>query len=404
MERPLYIGIWRKLAASKAMVFISGPRQSGKTTLARSLEATFSSHLTVNWDLVTDKRLIQANPTFFEDIPRKDSSAPLIVFDEIHKYRRWKNYLKGLYDGYADRYRFLVLGSGRLNMFQKGGDSMAGRYYLMNLFPFTLGELSDQRRSFQEFLDNPLNVGDEKSSAQSSWETLAALSGFPEPFLSNDHTLYRRWSNSYHSQLVREDIRNATMIKNIDDVEILLSLLPTRVGSMLSIDNLARDIQVAHHSVQTWLDLFESFFLVFRLKPWTKRVSRGIQKKKKLYLYDYGGIPSPPAKFENMVALELLRGVTNWNDLGLGTFSLHYIRNKEKEEVDFLIVNNRSPFLLVETKLDNDQIPVSLRKFQSLLDIPAVLLVNKPGISQFYSNGKRDILAVSATRWLAGLP
>ena len=157
-RRGLYLDIWRDLASHKAMIFLVGPRQAGKTTLARMIAESFPNQVYFNWDLMTNKRLLMEKPTFFEEVNRKNESVPLVVFDEIHKYRRWKNYLKGIYDQFSGRYKFLVLGSGRLDIFQKGGDSLAGRYFQFTLWPFTLAELVGHRRPFREFIRDPLRV------------------------------------------------------------------------------------------------------------------------------------------------------------------------------------------------------------------------------------------------------
>ena len=396
--------MWKELSGEKPMIFLAGPRQAGKTTFARMVSAAFSNSVYFNWDLVSNKRLLVEKPTFFEEINRKDNSPPLVVFDEIHKYKKWKNYLKGVYDEFSDRYKFLVLGSGRLNVFQKGGDSLAGRYFLFTLWPFTLAELGQRRRTFREFIKNPLETGSVDKSTDKIWEQLSCVGGFPEPYLSGKETFYRKWSASYGQQLIREDIRNMTAIKDVDSMEILFSLLPSKIGSPLSMASLARDIQVSFNSVRDWLEIFESFFLVFRIPSWGKKISRAITKEKKLYLYDYAHIPNEPEKFENMVAFELWRAVSNWNDLGLGDFGLHYVRNKEKEEVDFLITNNHNPFLLIEAKLSDTTPSKSLLKFQSVLNVPAVQLVNKPGIQKIISNHRSQVLISTACRWLSSLP
>ena len=403
-ERGMYLDLWRDLSRHKAMVFLAGPRQAGKTTLAHMIARSFANRAYFNWDLFENKRLLMDKPSFFQDIQRKDGSTPLVVFDEIHKYRRWKNYLKGVYDQFANEYKFLVLGSGRLNLFQKGGDSLAGRYFLCTLWPFTLAELAEGRRSFQEFIRHPLAVPDGVRSSETIWRQLAQCSGFPEPYLAGRETFYRRWSNNYRQQLIREDIRNLTDIKNIDDVEMLYALLPTKVGSPLSMDSLARDVQVSFNSVRNWLTVFESFFLTFRLAPWMQKISRAIVKEKKLYFYDYARIASPPERFENMVAVELLRAVSNWNDFGFGDFTLHYIRNKEGEEVDFLIARDHVPMLLVESKFSDDTLSKSLAKFQARLNIPAVQLVNRPGVYKIQKPQRQNLLIVTASRWLTGLP
>lgn len=404
ISRDLYLTIWENLSRAKSMVFLSGPRQSGKTTLSKQIAAQFSNSIYFNWDLVTNKKKLIEHPTFFEDIQRKDATPPLIIFDEIHKYRKWKNYLKGVYDQFSDQYRFLILGSGRLNMFQKGGDSLAGRYFHFNLWPLTLGELANQRLTFKEFSKNPLQFIKEDPKTEKIWKQLFHLSGYPEPYLSEDETIYRRWSINYRQQLVREDIRNMTELKNMDEIEILFSLLPSRVGSPLSLASLSRDLQISPTTVQKWVKTFESFYLAFLIKPWTKKISRAITKERKLYLFDYADISSEAARFENMVALELLRAISNWNDLGLGDFKLHYLRNKEKEEADFLISRANHPFLLIETKLSDEHLSKSLLKFQSALEVPAIQLVHRPGICKVISNDKLQILVSSASRWLPLLP
>ena len=404
MQRELYYHIWKELSKEKPMIFLAGPRQAGKTTFARMAAASFTNSVYFNWDLVTNKRLLIEKPTFFKEANRKDSSPPLVIFDEIHKYKKWKNYLKGIYDEFSGLYQFLVLGSGRLNVFQKGGDSLAGRYFLFTLWPFTLAELNSQRRTFLEFMKNPLQIDSPGKPAEQIWKALSRVGGFPEPYLSGKETFYRKWSSSYGQQLIREDIRNMTAIKDVDSMEILFSLLPSKIGSPLSMASLARDIQVSFNSIRDWLEVLESFFLIFRIPSWGRKISRAITKEKKLYLYDYAHIPSEPEKFENMAALELWRAVSNWNDLGLGDFGLHYVRNKEKEEADFLITNNHDPLLLVEAKLSDSAPSKSLLKFQSALNVPAVQLVNKPGIHKIISNSKQNILIITANRWLLTLP
>lgn len=404
LDRTLYRRVWDEISQEKSMVFLAGPRQSGKTTLARRIASTFANSIYFNWDLIANKKLLIEKPTFFEEANRKDASIPLVILDEIHKYKKWKNYLKGIYDEFAGRYKFLVLGSGRLNVFQKGGDSLAGRYFMFTLWPLTLAELGKCRRPFDAFMKNPLEPGQEDEFLEKIWTKIFRLSGFPEPYLSGKETVYRRWSNSYGRQLIREDIRNMTEVKDIDSIEVLFSLLSSKIGSPVSMASLARDVQVSFNSIRHWLEVFESFFLIFRIASWEKRISRAITKEKKLYLYDFANVPSESAKFENAVALELWRAISTWNDLGLGNFGLHYVRNKQKEEVDFLIVEGGLPKLLIEAKLSDGGISKNLLKFQSVLNVPAAQLVNKPGIYKKVSSHKQGTLLITASRWLATLP
>jgi hypothetical protein len=285
------------------------------------------AHAVVVFDVAADRTRIIEDPTFFTAMPRRDPSTPLVIFDEIHKYRHWKNYLKGVYDQLAGEYRFLVAGSGRLDLYQKGGDSLAGRYLLFHLWPFTLGELADTGRTMADFRRAPLHVAlERRDELRAIWARLETLSGFPEPYRSGRVASYRRWSGTYSRQLVREDIRDLGGIRSAIEVETLYHLLPSKVGSPLSVPSLAQDLKVAYNTVQSWLALFERFFLTLSLPTWTARVARAIHKERKVYLLDAPRIEDPAARFENLAALELWRAVSCWNALGEGDFSLHFVK------------------------------------------------------------------------------
>ena len=405
VTREPYLKIWEELAREKGMVFLVGPRQVGKTTLAKDISRSFVNNLYFNWDIPGDKARITENPAFFQEIKRRDPSTPLIIFDEIHKYKDWKNYLKGVYDEFREGYQFLVSGSGRLDIYQKGGDSLAGRYLLFHLWPFTISELGKRNLPIDDFLENPTQISVEGSGRlRKEWSRLSTQSGFPEPFLANRTVTYRRWSNAYSSQLIREDIRDLTGIKSVSDMETLYSLLPSKVGAPLSVPSLASDLKVSYNSVRGWLSVFERFFLIFTISPWTERVARAIQKERKIYLWDAPRIEEPAPRFENMVAIELWRAVTNWNDLGYGNFSLHFIRNKEHQEVDFLIANGRKPVALIEAKMSDTQPSSTLKKFQNALRIPAVQLIGEDEGYQIFSNNDRSILVAPGHQWLSQLP
>ena len=219
-KRTPYRNVWRELSREKSMIFLAGPRQSGKTTLSKLIAESFTNHLYWNWDIGDHRESFFENKNFFTNVVRKDASTPLIILDEIHKNKDWKNYLKGVYDQFHKEFKFLISGSGRLDIYQKGGDSLAGRYYLFHLFPFTISELSGAKREFADFLKDPLALSMKDSNVREGiWRQLAMLSGFPEPFLSGRETSYRRWSNIYARQLVREDIRDLTDIKAVQEIE-----------------------------------------------------------------------------------------------------------------------------------------------------------------------------------------
>lgn len=404
-SRPLYIKIWQELSRDKSMVFLAGPRQVGKTTLGQLIAGSFKNSLYFNWDIPEHRTRLIENPAFFETVERRDSSTPLIILDEIHKYKNWKNYLKGVYDQFHKKYRFLVSGSGRLDIYQKGGDSLAGRYFLFHLWPFTIAELAGDRLDINEFLADPLQIdtgGVEKLKAL--WSRLSEQSGFPEPYLSGRKTTYRRWTKTYSQQLIREDIRDLTGVKSVGDMETLYLLLPSRVGSPISIPSLSRDLGVSYNTIRNWISVFEQFFLLFSISPWTKKISRAIQKERKVFLWDSPRIEEPAARFENMVALELWRAVFVWNDMGYGQFSLHFVKNKEKQEVDFLIANGNRPLLLIEAKLSALEPSAALRKFQTALKVPALQLVGQGQGYRIFTNRDQSILVAPAYQWLSRLP
>lgn len=209
--------------------------------------------------------------------------------------------------------------------------------------------------------------------------------------------------------MIREDIRDLTNIKSINDIETLYHLLPSRVGSPLSIPSLARDLKVAYNSIQNWLSVFERFFLTFTISPWSAKISRAIQKERKIYLWDAPRIKDPAARFENMAAIELYRAITAWNDVGHGSFTLHFIKNKEQQEVDFLIANENAPILLIEAKISDAQPSAALKKFQGMLQVPAVQITAGSGSGgadsfRLFSNNSNPLLVAPASLWLSGLP
>ena len=405
IARSIYAAAWRELADDKSMVFMAGPRQAGKTTLANLIAGGRPNHVSFNWDVVSDRARLIRQPLAFEQVDRVVASTPLVIFDEIHKYRHWKNYLKGVYDRFHRDYHFLVTGSGRLDIYRRGDDSLAGRYALFHLWPFTLAELTGRQETLAAFWRDPLAVvPDAAAHAGDTWRRLAQFSGFPEPYVRADARAYRRWSQAYHSQLIREDIRDMTAIISVGEVETLFALLPERVGSLLSVTSLAEDLKAAYNTVRSWLEVLERFYLVFTLSPWSRSVARATQKARKLYLLDYAVIEDAAARFENMVAVELLRAVTAWNDLGEGPFGLHFVRNKEKQEVDFLITEKRRPRLLVEAKATETGIDAGFRKIQHQLGVPAVQLVDAGTTFRQVSNGDQTVLVAPAPLWLPRLP
>ena len=403
--RHKYLQIFDFLNNAPQMIFISGPRQSGKTTFAKERLKEAASGCYLNWDIASDRKQILGNINFDEIINRSKPPKSLVVLDEIHKYSDWKNYLKGHFDANKDHLKFLVTGSGRLDFFQKGKDSLAGRYFLFHIWPLTVAEFCKNSATIEQFEAAPLTIRDDFSEElTSAWDQLSVCSGFPDPFFSGNEKMYRVWSDTYRSQLIYEDVRQLTRLEKIDLLEKLVLILPYRVGGTLSIDNLASDLQIAFDTVKKWLLVLERFFVCFRISTWSKKISRSITKEQKLYLFDYAVIKDPAVKFENMVAIELLRAVRNWRERGEGSWALHFVRDRDQREVDFLITKDNQPFLLVEAKWSDEVPSQSLIHFQQRLGVPAVQLVGTKRVRRFYGSGKTGVLVSTAADWLGQLP
>lgn len=406
MQRTDFARSYSHLALDGKIVIVSGPRQSGKTTAAKTLLGTGGEGLYFNWDSHLDRSRFAQDPLFFRGMERKSSGRPLLILDEIHKYQGWKSYLKGIYDDFAHDYRFLVTGSGRVDAGKRGGEALTGRFVSLPFFPLTLGELCAPDTSLAGRLAEPFGIPSHPPESQTRewYEGLRHFSGFPEPFLKSDGAFWRRWSDGFASQIVREDMQSMHGLRRLDRLDLLLGLLPSRVGSPLSQQNLAQNLGVAFETVRAWLGLFEAFFLCFHLETWTKRIARSILKEKKYYLFNVPEVLDPGARFENIVALELYRSVSVANARGEGRFGLYYLKNKDQQEVDFLLTENQAPRLLIEAKRSEDAPAPSLLAFQRQLEIPAVQLVETRGTWRRVPNGKHEVLVAAAHRWLAAMP
>ncbi len=398
MKRTIYLNVWKEINKDKKPVLIIGPRQVGKTTLANQISKKYKNSLYYNYDEYPLKVL--KTPYFYDELNRKDSSKPLIIFDEIHKFYKWKSYIKGVYDKDASKYDFILTGSGRMDIYQKGGDALTGRKNNLYIFPFTLNEFC-KRRKAEEFLSNPMNFIDYNTNKESFklMNLLLEISPFPEPFLRNNKRFYRRWKKDYKTQLIRQDIRDASNIMNIIKLETLFLYIPENVSSNLSNLSCAKMLEVSPNTIKNWLFHLSSFFLIFSIMPYTK-ISKALLKEKKYYMYDYGIIKNSGAKFENMIALELLRLISNLNDLGVDDFELRYVKNKLGEEVDFIILKDNVPFLLIEAKSNDDNFSKSLVKFSEIFNIHGIQLTNKRNIYRT----KNKCILVSANKFLSSLP
>lgn len=326
----------------KKMVFLGGPRQCGKTTFAKSLLRLASSGHYFNWDNPKDKMAIRDGAWSDDD--------HLLIFDELHKMKNWKNFIKGYFDNERDRHQFLVTGSARLDVFRKGGDSLLGRYHYWRLHPFSLFEL-------------PKGV-----SGKEGFSRLMTVGGFPEPFLDNDEREARRWREERNSRVIRDDIRDLENIRQVDQMALLLELLKGRVGSLISVNSLAEDIGVSPITIAKWIEIFEKMYLVFTVRPYSTSLARGIKKAFKVYFFDNADVEGDEgARFENLVATHLLQQVYFWQDYQGYKLQLAYIRDKEKREVDFAIIHNGKVHELIEVKWNDATVSPHLHYFAERL-------------------------------------
>ena len=331
---PRYLAAQVERDLSRKMVFVAGPRQVGKTTLARMLLDSPQGYL--NWDVADDRESI---------LRRELPPAELLVLDEIHKYRGWRNYLKGLYDGRRRATRILVTGSARLEAYRFGGDSLQGRYHLLRLHPLSVAELD---------IRTPGELGD-----------LLALGGFPEPWFGASRVEARRWARDYRTLLIREEVAGLERVQDLGSLELLMLRLPDLVGSPLSVNALREDLQVSHKSVSAWLRVFERLYAIFRLPPFGAPRIRAVKKERKHYHLDWSLVPDESARFENLVACHLLKWVHFRQDaLGLDV-ELRYFRDTDGREVDFLVVDRDRPILCVECKWNDAPLDRSLRYFKA---------------------------------------
>ena len=328
MERQLKSLILKDL--KRKMVFLTGPRQVGKTYLAKEIMTSFKSPIYLNYDQVNDARTIQSQSW--------PLTADLLVFDEIHKMKDWKNYLKGIFDTRQPNQAILVTGSSQMETFRQTGASLAGRYFHYRLYPFSVKEMTAP------------------DSANERLEKLNQLGGFPEPLLSDSEQEASRWRNQYATDLIREDILDFSQIHEVRAMRLLLELLRSRVGSSLSYKSLAEDLQISPNTVKKYVSILESLYIVFLITPYHRNIARSILKEPKLYFYDTGMVKGDVGKqLENTCAVSLLKHVHFLHDSQGTLVNLHYIRTKEGKEIDFVFTEAEELKMLIEVKTSDER-------------------------------------------------
>lgn len=336
---------------SKKMAFIGGPRQVGKTTLslefAKPSSLTYSGYL--NWDLATDKSLILR-----DQLPLHNS---LLIFDEIHKYKNWRTLVKGLYDKYKEDHQFIVTGSARLDYFRKGGDSLMGRYRYYRLHPFSLNELN-------------------KNPNKEDLKLLLKFGGFPEPLFSQDEREHRIWQKERLVRVVSEDLRDLENVKEISTLLLLAEILPSKVGSPLSLQSLVEDLQVSQPTIERWIKILSTLYYCYQIAPYGSPKIRAVKKLQKVYLWDWSQISEDGYRFENLVASHLLKYCHFIEDTEGHAMEIRYLRDTDGREIDFVVLKNAKPVFAIECKSGDRQLSPHIKYFKERTPIPAFYQVH----------------------------
>ncbi len=349
------------------MVFIGGPRQVGKTTFSLMfLPGQNINHPAyLNWDDVSDRSALIKG-----EFP---SNQKIIILDEIHKFARWRNLVKGFYDKNKGNISFIITGSARLDYYSKGGDSLQGRYHYYHLHPFSLRELSAHPE--KEELDLLLRFG-----------------GFPEPLFRAEEKFWRRWQKERLQRVIYDDIRDLESVKEISLLELLAGELPNRIGSPLSVKNLKELLQVAHETIDRWLKIFERMYYCFRIPPFGSPKVRAVKKEQKLYLWDWSLVDDPGAKFENFIASQLLKYCQFIEDSEGYRMELRFLRDTDKREIDFIVLKENKPLFAVECKTGDKDVSPAIYYFRARTKIPIYYQVHR-GTKDYEKNGVRVLPA-----------
>jgi predicted AAA+ superfamily ATPase len=367
-----------ELKNSRQMLFVSGARQVGKTTVMQQIIANKPDHY-FNWDNLKHRELImQGNEAIIARVGADQlaDSKPVIVFDELHKFKDWKNWLKGLFDVYENHLQIIVTGSASMDVFRRGGDSLMGRYFHYRMHPLSLREITAE-------INLNIKLQPLTRPKKEILTKLLQFGGFPEPFLKANQRFSNRWGTLRQQQLIREDIRDGTHIQEIAQLEVLAELLRQQSGDVTRYSTLAKQIRVSIDTIRRWLDVLEGYYYCYRIRPWHQNIATSLRKEPKTYLWDWSKIEGIGKRHENFVASHLLKFVHWLTDLGFGNYQLHYLRTKDQKEVDFIVTENQQPWFLVEVKTSSSQ---SLNKhlkwfqnktkahhaFQVVMDLPFV--------------------------------
>ena len=360
----------------RKILLISGPRQCGKTTLAQMIS---KDHDYINFDNAKERLMLEKQSW--------DRKKKYIIFDELHKKYKWKSWLKGVFDSEGIPPGLVVTGSAKLDIYKKAGDSMAGRFFSFRLYPFTVKELCQNTTKAHDIM-----------------ERLFTYSGFPEPYLEKSKTFYQLWEKTHIDTVIKQDLLSLESPKNITKIETLIELLKESVGSPISCFRLAEKLEgCSPKTVSSWLEWLERLYVVFRVNPYSKNISRSLKKMPKYYFYNWALVKKDKGlKFENFIACSLLKENHFREDVKGEKRGLYYLKNKNKQEIDFLLTKNNKPTVLIEAKYSDENPHPHFKVFSKF--------VNKAGKIQLVKDLKKektfkDGLEIrQASKWLAKMP
>lgn len=342
----------------RQMVFLSGPRQVGKTTLARHFATDY-----LNWEEKQTRLLVLKGAKAVGNelaLNERLGSGKILAFDEIHRYSKWKTFLKGFFDIYENSAKILATGSAKMDVYKRGGDSMMGRYFPYRIHPFSVAELltptiPDEKNIVRPPCELPV----------SEWNALLTFGGFPEPFANRHMRFLRKWQSLRMEQLLTQDIRDLTKTVELDQIDALATILANRSGEQLVYASLACEVTASEPTVKKWISILKALYYGFTVKPYHRNIENSIRKTPKWYLRDWSGIEDAGKRTETFLACHLLKAVECWTDLGFGEYDLFYLRDRKKREVDFLVTRDKEPWFLVDVKKADEALSGNLAHFQT---------------------------------------
>lgn len=355
------------------MLFLTGPRQVGKTTVGQYAQTYSECYMYLNWDNEDHKQLILSGPAEIVarmGIDKLLNEQPVIVFDEIHKHPDWKNFLKGFFDTYGKNIHIIITGSARLDIYKQGGDSLMGRYFPYRMHPLSVAECLRTTLLTTE-------IGQPEALDDDSYQSLWRFGGYPKPYLMRKEAFSIRWQSLRKQQLIQEDIRDVNVIHDLNRLRILMDLLERNAGQQITYSSLAKFTRSSVDTITRWIEVLEAFYYCYRIRPWSCNVTRSLIKEPKIFLWDWSSIQDPGARAENFIASHLLKATHYWTDRGFGEYGLFYLRTLDKKEIDFVVVKNDEPWFLVEVKAsDNQRISPWLYEFQQQTGAPYAFQVS----------------------------